>query len=136
MADFNNDNSIIDTVISQHTENSNIHTSATEKTKWNQPYVIMSYTGNGSSSRSITITNAFEPTWGIIFKAGSTPSVIDMSNQTEYNYFGIFTKNSSNAGLSLSGNSLTVQQSAVAILGNELKSYNENGSAYIVIAFR
>ena len=137
MADFNNDNSILDAVISQHTGNSNIHTTSADKSKWNQPYVLLSYTGNGNATRSITLTNAFEPTWGIIFKAGSTPSVIDMANQSEYNHFGIFSKNNgSMAGLSLSGNSLTVQQSSVAILGNELKSYNENGSAYIVIAFR
>ena len=136
MADFNNDNNIIDDEITSHKTNTNIHATAAEKSAWNQPFVLMTYTGNGSTSRSIKITNDFEPKWGMIFKISYTPSVVDIDNRTEYNYFGIFTKNGSTAGLSLSGKNLTVQQSSVAVFGSELKDYNENGSAYMVIAFR
>ena len=136
MADFNEDNNIIDYEITSHKSNTDIHTTAADKAAWNQPYVIMTYTGNGNTSRSIKVTNDFEPSWGMIFKISYTPSVVDIDNRTEYNYFGVFTTNGANAGLSLSGKYLTVQQSSVAVFGSELKSYNENGSAYMVIAFR
>lgn len=136
MADFNNDNNIIDYEITSHKTNGDIHTTAAEKTAWNQPYVIMTYTGNGNVSRSIKITDDFEPSWGMIFKINYTPSAVDIENRTEYNYFGVFTNNGSNTGLSLSGKNLNVTQSSVAVFGSELKCYNENGSAYMVIAFR
>ncbi|MBQ9517429.1 MAG: hypothetical protein IJR60_05075 [Eubacterium sp.] len=134
--DFNEDNNIIDLAISRHVEDTDAHTTTAEKSKINQPFVVVPYTGNGSSSRQITITNDFEPKWGIVFKVSYTPSIMDIDNRTEYNYFGVFTNVGSNIGLSLSGKKLTVQQSATSVLGNEIRSYNENGSAYVIIAFR
>ncbi len=134
--DFNEDNNILDWTIGSHLDNTTMHTTAAEKTKINSPFVITAYTGNGSSSRQITITSEFEPKWGLVFKTGYTPQIMDIDNRTEYNYFGIFTQNGSNIGLSLSGKKLTVQQSATSVLGNEIRSYNENGSSYIIIAFR
>jgi len=134
--DFNADNRIVDDAVRDHNENEDIHTTADEKAAWNQPFVITSFTGNGNSTRNITITNSFEPSWGIIFKAGYTPTVVDIDNRSKYNYFGFFTKNGSNIGLTLSGKKLTVTQSAISILGNEMRNYNENGSPYVIIAFR
>ncbi len=136
MADFNADNSILDAVIAAHTGDTDRHTTAADQAKWNSPYAVMYYTGNGSASRTLTPTNDFEPTWGFVFKLNYTPTVVDIANQTKYNYFGFFSNNGSNAGLSLSGKRLTVQQSSVSVFGNELKCYNENGSGYMVLAFR
>lgn len=136
MADFNNDNSIIDTVINNHLANSTIHMSADEKEAVNQPFVTKSYTGNGNVSREITITDSFNPKWGFIFRVGYTPSIIDIENETNYNYFSVFTANGSMAGLSLSGKTLTVEQASIPVFGSELKSFNELGSAYMIIAFR
>ena len=135
-ADFNADNSAIDEAIFNHTDDSDIHTTAEEKEVWNQPYVMTPFTGNGNVTRNITITDDFEPSWGIIYKINYTPTVVDIDNQTKYNYFGFFSKNGSESGLTLSGNKLTVTQASVAILGDELRCYNENGSAYMIIAFR
>ncbi len=134
--DFNEDNNILDLTIGEHLENSNLHTTAAEKAAINQPFVVTSYTGNGNASRVITITNDFAPKWGIIFRSSYTPSIVDIDNRTKYNYFGVFSTLGSNIGLSLSGKKLTVQQSGTAVFGSELRSYNENGAAYIIIAFR
>ncbi|MBR0412091.1 MAG: hypothetical protein IJI47_00795 [Eubacterium sp.] len=134
--DFNEDNNIIDSTVGTHIANTTAHTSSADKAKINTPFVVVPYTGNGSSSREITITNDFSPKWGMVFKVSYTPSIMDIDNRTEYNYFGVFTPSGSNIGLSLSGKKLTVQQSATSVLGNEIRSYNENGSSYIIIAFR
>ena len=135
MEDFNEDNNTIDYEIASHKTNEDIHTTAEEKEAWNMPYVLTTYTGNGATSRNIKVAN-FEPSWGIVFRISYTPSVVDIDNRTDYNFFGIFTNNGSNAGLSLSGKNLTVQQSSVSVFGSELKSYNENGASYMVMAFR
>lgn len=135
-ADFNADNSIIDAAIYRHTSDDEVHTTAEEKDLWNQPYVIKAFTGNGNLTRDITVTNAFDPSWGLIFKVNYTPTVVDIDNRTKYNYIGFFSTSGSSSGLTLSSNKLTVTQASVAILGDELRCYNENGSSYIIIAFR
>ena len=136
MVDFNNDNRIIDQTVGRHIDNGDIHLSADDRAAFDEPYVLMSYAGNGAVSRDITITEDFEPSWGMIFRINCTPSIVDINNNTDYNYFGIFTKNGSTSGLSLSGGTLTVSQASIPVFGSELKSYNENGAAYMVLAFR
>ena len=136
MIDFNNDNIILDNAVGEHIEDMSMHLSNYDREVFDQPYILMSYAGNGNVSRDITITEDFEPSWGMIFRISYTPSIVDIDNNTDYNYFGVFTKNGSCAGLSLSGNTLTVSQASIPVFGSELKSYNENGAAYMVLAFR
>jgi len=135
-ADFNSDNALVDSALGQHLEDSDIHTTAADKTKWNSPYYIMSYTGNGQSSRSMTLGCSFNPTWGMIYKINMTPQAIDISNEANYNYFAVFSKNGSEAGVSLSGKTLNLTQTTQEVIGIEYRALNDNGSTYVVIAFR
>lgn len=134
--DFNRDNDIIDSVISAHLADSDRHTAAADKARWNTPYIIKTYTGNGSSSRAIALDSGFEPKWGIVFALNSMPTLTDFNSKYKLNYFGIVSTRGSVLGLSLSGTTLTVQQSAVAVQGNEYKSFNESGMTYCCIMFR
>ena len=134
--DFNRDNSIIDNIVSTHHSNSEIHTTADEKSKWNAPYYMNSYFGNGSVTRNITLGCDFTPGWGIIFAINYLPGATDFKNSAHYNYFAIVSQNGSTVGAELSGKKLTVTQSSVAVFGNEFRSFNETGTTYYYVMFR
>lgn len=135
MDDFNRDNVIIDNAFGTHTGNTNIHVSAAEKTKWNNAYSVFTYTGNGNSNRTITVTGVSNPKWGLVFAVNKTPDVTDFSNMADYNYFGLVSENGSTQGLNLSGNTLSVAQSSTAVLGKEYRSFNEVSVTYVCVMF-
>ena len=133
--DFVVDNVILENAISVHHQDTTHHITSAERTKWNNAYSITTYTGNGASSRAVTLNGAANPVWGIVFAAGKTPDVTDFSNTADYTYFGIVSANGSTTGLSLSGNTLTVSQSPTAVHGKEYRSYNEVSVTYVCITF-
>lgn len=135
-SDFNNDNKILDEVLSSHLTDSLLHTSSDEKTVWNNPYVITNYYGNGSSSRTITFSTDFSPRWGIVFAVGKPLQVVDVDNKADYNYSGIFSTYGSSMGLTLTDKTLKVVQSSSALFSTEYRSFNENGVTYVCILFR
>ncbi|MCR5206852.1 MAG: hypothetical protein K6C14_00055 [Eubacterium sp.] len=135
MSDFNDDNVIIDNAVGTHIANSLIHITDEERNKWNNGYYMFMYYGNGSGNRDITVESGFEPTWGIVFAMNLVASVTDFDNASDYNYFAIVTKSGSMTGASLSGNTLSVQQSAVRVHGDEYKNFNEVGVTYVCIMF-
>ncbi len=134
--DFNTDNAIIDSALAEHCADSMAHTNSSEKNIWNNPYHIQTYFGSGSSSRTLALNCDFTPTWGIVFAVNYTPSVTDISNKANYNYFAVFTSSGSNTGVTLSGKSLKLVQSSTAVLGSEYRNFNQNGVTYLCIMFR
>ena len=134
--DFNRDNSIIDSAVTAHTSDAALHTSTAEKSKWNTPYYLGTYFGNGSSSRNLDLSCDFQPSWGLLFAANAMPGVSDFSNKAHYNYFALVSKSGSVNGVTLNGKRLTLVQSATAVNGNEYRSFNETGTTYVYIMFR
>ena len=134
--DFNYDNSTLDSVLGGHIEDEIVHITSTERSKWNQPYYMGTYVGNGSNSRNITLNCNFNPSWGIIFAVNLLPHLNDYNNKADYNYFGLVSSNGSTIGVSLNNKTLTVVQSATPVSGVEYRSYNENGTIYVYIMFR
>lgn len=134
--DFNSDNVIIDRTISEHLKDSNVHITQEDKTSWNSPYVITSYYGNNSSSRTVNLNIPFEPSWGIIIPSNGPLSIVDCDNNAHYNYFAIVSNRGSTIGATLSGKSLKVLQSSTAVSNTEFRNLNENGVTYICIMFR
>lgn len=134
--DFNNDNQIIDDALSSHLSDSSLHTSSDEKEVWNNPYVITSYYGNGSAARTLTLPIDFNPVWGIVFASAKPLQLVDIENQADYNYSGIFSTYGSSMGLSISGKTLQIIQSSVPLLGCEYRNFNESGVTYVLILFR
>lgn len=135
MDDFNRDNIIIDNAFGLHTGNNDIHVTAADKAKWNNAYSLFTYTGNGNTSRTVTVTGVNNPRWGIVFAVNKTPDVTDFSNTADYNYFGLVSDSGSTQGLNLSGNTLTVSQSPSPVLGKEYRSFNEVSTVYVCIMF-
>ena len=136
VGDFNRDNVIIDQYLGNHMYSGELHTSNTERNKWNNPYYISTYFGNGTSSRTISIGSGFTPKWGIVFAVNYPAALSDYNNKAHYSYFGIVSENGSMLGLSLSGNELTVSQSSAAVYQSEYRSFNESGKTYVYIMFR
>lgn len=135
--DFVSDNDIIDKKIGKHVTDQNIHVTSFEKEQWNQFYYKFSYIGDDESTKTIETGCPFDPTWGIIMATTLPPSVVDIANNSNYNYFGIFTDTGSNSGLSIvDGNNLRVYQSSSPVQRHEYRNYNQDGIVYNVIMFR
>ncbi len=135
-ADFNRDNSIIDNAINTHTSDGNIHISASERNKWNNTHYIGTYSGNGSTSRTVTVNSPFTPSIVIVYPINVPVVINDFSNSACYQYFGIATARGSTSGLKLEGNVLTVTQSPTPVYGNEYRSFNDSLKNYVYIAIR
>lgn len=135
MDDFIRDNVIIDNAVGLHTGNGNIHITAAERAKWNAPYYLFTYNGNGSASRSLSPECGFTPKWGIVYGVNKLSDLTDFSNGAEYNYFAVFSANGSMQGVSLSGGTLTVTQPPTPTGGTEYKNFNEVGVTYVCIMF-
>lgn len=136
MADFNQDNEVLDGVIGEHCSDRAVHISDEERARWNEFMDFHVYYGNGSSTQVVRLDIGFEPRMCIVIGNENLPGITDFGNEAHYNYFGIVTTAGGNAGLALNGKSLTVMQSTVALAGSEYRQYNQKGQGYIVIAIR
>ncbi len=136
--DFNADNVLIDKIVSAHTSDNDVHIESDEREKWNSPYYIGVYYGDGATSRTLTFDDMpFKPKWCIVFAASVFSSVIDFTNKASYNYFGIATSSGSTVGLTItSAKKLKVVQSSTAVSSTGFRNFNENGITYIAIFFR
>lgn len=136
--DFNNDNEIIDTVITEHKKDSISHITAQEREKWNSFVKTGLYYGNGASERTITFDCDFDVSLIIIF-AGNRPfSAAKFSDSRHYNYSAFISVLASSLGARFGSDykSFIVNQSASALYNNEYASLNESGVAYTYILLR
>lgn len=131
--DFVDDNSLIDEAIKLHHSNSSIHVTGDEKTKINQPFVIQSYGGTGTEA--LTVTLSISPQLVIIFSKGTPFLQTDSSGNTIINACIVARSNGNSGGATLSGNTVTVQQSSVASSGVKYNLNKLNGQ-YCIVAFR
>lgn len=134
--DFCSDNLIVDNAISEHTADSVAHVTDSERWAWNHPVSIVTYTGNGSTTRSLQINCGFTLTFGIVFPMTHTLTNTDFNNAAHSNYFGFFSVQGSTVGLNWEKPNLTVTQSSVPITSAEYRNYNEKGVVYLVVCFR
>lgn len=136
MADFNADNDIIDAAFQNHAEDTEMHVSEDERTKWNLPYYVGFYYGDGSLNRTIVTDCPFNPSFGIIF-AGTMPlSVTDFNNKVKYNYCGFLAKRFCTAGLTLSGKNIVFSTNGMAVTAGEYISLNNSNLTYCYVFFR
>lgn len=136
-ADFVSDNVAIDKAISDHTKNNVIHINSEERSAWNSPYFRFSWIGDGTNTKTYDTKCPFDPSFGFVFASGYTPSVVDVKNNSNYNYFSIFTSSGNTPGCMLvNGNQIKVWQSSTAIQETEYRNFNQNGVLYIAFLFR
>lgn len=134
--DFNVDNERIDWVIEDHHKNKNIHVTESDRDRWDNPYYINYYYGNGEMTRDIETECPFTPTFGIIFAGGAPPSRANFEGKSKTNYFAILETRTSMAGVSLSGTTIRLEKTVVPVVTTEYMSLNVTGITYCYILFR
>lgn len=136
MADFNEDNGIIDIAISEHYNDTQAHIDNNERETWNTPYYIGSYYGNGQETQKVATKCPFTPSFGIIFSISTAPALTDFSSSMNYNYSAFVTPRGGTVGATLTGTEFTVKQSTGPITSNEYAALNAVGHTYMYILFR
>ena len=136
--DFNNDNDIIDRVITEHTSDSVIHITDEERQYWNTFVQMGMYFGNGSVSRVIELDCEFDVSFAIVFAKNRPLSISRFSDSKKYNYAAFVGRYAASSGAEFSDDfkSIIVEQSASPSISNEYMNLNETGVAYCYILFR
>lgn len=133
--DFVHDNQKIDKAVGEHTLNSDIHLSESDRSKLTTPYMTTYYAGNGESSRSISI--GFAPKVAIVFKKNSPQIKFNSSGVPIVNGAMIIASNGNTGGAVISGTNVTVSQASEANASTGLiYNLNESGGQYAVMAFK
>lgn len=131
--DFVNDNSIIDEKLGEHFSNTYIHVSKEEKEKFNSPYTVLTYAGNGSYSRTLSVDKAY--TFAIVFQKYYPPVETDSSGNSIVHMAIVGREFGSSSNLTLKSNSIVVTQDTTASDG-VINNFNENEGQYVVLLFR
>ncbi|MDR0913935.1 MAG: hypothetical protein LBM65_02040 [Oscillospiraceae bacterium] len=131
--DFQSDNDIIDEQLGGHILNEVIHLTAEEKEYLSSPVHMVSYTGNGSASRNVTLP--FVPLFVIVFKNNSPISSISNSANIQSAGFALNGAGAT-AGLTLANTSLTVKQYSTLSTSSANYDFNASGASYRVILFK
>lgn len=130
--DFVNDNAILDTVITTHINDEDMHlTSFEEKLRSTEPFKIGTVFGTGKSSTLYRLN--FEPKLVIVFKKDSAP--VEYTEGYMKVNAAIATNTGTSGGITISGETVNLQQSSVANNGMFL-NLNEELAQYILVAFR
>ena len=136
--DFNRDNDIIDSAITEHKNDTDIHINANEREKWNSFTQMGVYFGNGSEERVITFDTEYDIALVLIFAHNRPSAVTHFSSQKKSNYVGFASKLSNSLGVKLNDDfrSVTVNQDNTPFTQGEYAALNESGVAYNYIMFR
>ena len=149
MDDFNADNQVVDDAcaalsdaVAQVAQTAQAHAADTahiapaERTAWNakDKFVLGSYTGNGASSRKITLE--FAPRFGMLYGIGQAVVRSDWDNDNNNNYVGFFSSSGSSEGIVADSSGFTVTNHAAPRPNGHTLKQNENGVTYIYIAWQ
>ena len=135
MADFNEDNRILDTRFQAHEESKELHlTPEVLAVLAKGDFVLGSYVGNGVYRRTIPLD--FQPAFGMLFPVGQPPLYFDANTRNNAVFSGFFSRLGCSPSLSLKGEGLAVEQ--YQQIGGDMKSYyyNQQGVTYVYIAWK
>ena len=132
-ADFVSDNSIIDSTIGSHIANTTMHVTSAERAKFTNPYSIVSYAGDGESTKEIRIENA--PKLAIVVQKFYPPVTVDSSGNTLVRSAVAYYGGGNTSGITISSNKVTVSQDSQAEDGIK-NCLNEAYGQYMLILFR
>lgn len=122
--DFNNDNSIVDSVLGGHVNDGDIHVTAQEKQYLKDPMAELMYSGDGTAQRTLTASEEFR--FVVVF-AKNKPFGFGGKVYSAVGYLNIGC--SAGLAISASGSGFTVSQ-------NDEVSLNESGVEYRVVLFK
>lgn len=114
-----------------HIRNSDIHVTLEDKSKWDDPFAIGFYLGNGSSSRTVAI--GFEPRLVILMASGYPAVAIDFAQSSAKSYMAVASSDFSSQGIQISSTGFKV---STATSGGVTSNLNSMGTSYIYIAYK
>lgn len=114
-----------------HVRNQDVHVTLTDKAKWNSPFEVGTYFGDGSTSRTITL--GYSPRMLIIFKDDCIPTETDYTTQKIYPNFAFGAGSYCTQGLSILSSGFKVLKKTY---DNSVALFNEAGSIYCYIAMK
>lgn len=133
-ADFNSDNMILDEVLGGHVENEDMHLTEEEKSRVAAPLATVAYLGDGTAQRTISLPCRAEAL--VVFCTGMPFGVYDSALGTTKVYSAFYAEGAgAQAGVSLSGTSLTVKQQSSGENGFSV-CLNETGRQYRVAVLK
>lgn len=133
-ADFNSDNMILDEALGGHLENEDMHLTAEEKSRVTSPLATMSYLGDGTAQRTISLPCRAEAF--VVFCMEMPFGVYDSALGATKIYSAFYANGAgSQPGVSLSGTTLTVTQQSKGENGFAV-CLNETGRHYRIAVLR
>lgn len=114
-----------------HIRNTDIHVTTADKEKWNAPYKIGFYLGNGTSSRSITV--GFKASFLVLAAAGAPPVTVNFTSATAKSYLAVASPEATTQGLQITSNGFRTSTTTVS---GVICNLNEAGISYVYIAYK
>ena len=131
--DFVDDNRIIDNAIKLHCLDTSRHLSAEQYNKLQNPYVFVSYVGDGSESKVIDI--GVDAKFIIVFAKDTPFTQTDSSDNIIINACFTAKSNGTTGGAVIGDSTVTVYSDAAA--NNGIKyNLNKNNGQYCIVAFK
>lgn len=131
--DFVNDNSIIDTKLGEHLADTTVHVTAEEKAKYDSPYTVLSYIGDGEATQKIALDESY--TFAIVFQKYYPAVEIDSSNNAVSHFAIVGRAFGSSSNISMNTTSITVTQDSTASDG-VINNFNEAQGQYVILLFK
>jgi len=133
--DFVNDNTIIDTILGNHINDTNIHLSGNIMDTINSKFVCGTIVGNGEASKVTTLS--FTPQLFIIFLVNQPPVKYDANNG--YYLYNFAVGNDTygcSKGIVINGSNVTMKQTQSTPSDGVFLNLNKNYGQYIYFAIK
>lgn len=133
--DFVSDNTIIDTILGNHVNNTDIHLSGNLMNTINDKFAWGTVAGNGQESKTITLS--FTPKFFIVYLLNFPPIKYDADNGYTLCSFAIgSSSHGSTKGLTINGTSVTLKQSSSVPSDKVFLNLNRSLGQYVYFAIK
>lgn len=134
MADYNNDNQILDTTLGGHLGDAVLHLSGAERALWNAPFVIGTYAGNDAASRTVTL--GFAPKFGVIYPVNGSVFEYDADAYIGLSLMGFLSTSGSSHGVTRQTTGFSVLQQNPPIARPTIANLNRAGVTYCYVMYK
>ncbi len=131
--DFVSDNQKIDEILGTHIDDKDVHVTAQEKAIYSSPYKVVTYVGDGQSTRTLSLDKEY--TFAIVFDKNSPIQKSDTNGDTILKFALVGRMFGSQSNITLNSNSITVTEDTTSTDGIK-NSFNEQYGQYVMILFR
>ncbi len=131
--DFVNDNAIIDEKLGEHLSDMGIHVTTEEKQRYENPYTVFSYVGDGAATKKFTLSDSYS--FALVFQKYYPPVEIDSNNNAVAHFAIVGRTIGSTSTMTMNSTSVTVVQDSTATDGVK-NNFNESEGQYVMLLFK